>query len=142
MSDAFVELQRQINALRSEVERLKRVEKPAKFFGGIDLTPAAQTFTLANNATVQPFVSDNNFSGLLLLSETSNTGSVGLIACGGATVNVAGASIPGVYSGSAGNAGTINVYYTASPNYVLTIENKTGANRTIIVAPIRVRTSA
>jgi len=133
------------NQLLTLINRLRAAfigrDEIAPFYGGVDLTPAAQQITLANNATVAPFVAGNNFAGLCSVIELT-AGTHILCVCGGGTIASAGiAPATGIYSLTAGNAGTINIYYTGG-TYLFTIENKTGASRTIIVAPIRVRAGA
>lgn len=137
------ELWREIKRLQLQVERLQTREKSlaSDFYGGLDLTPAAQTFVIANNATVAPFVSGDNFSGLIIINDLV-TGSTGLIVAGGAATQVVADTLGSTFSATAGAASRISVYYTAFPNYVLTIENKIGSSRTLIIAPIRTRTSA
>lgn len=133
------------NQLFALINRLRGAfvgrDEMAGFFGGLDLTPAAQQITIANNTTAAPFVSNSNFSGLIVINDLV-TGSTGLIVAGGAATQVIADTLGSTFSATAGAASRISVYYTAFPNYVLTIENKIGAARTLIVAPIRTRTGA
>lgn len=134
------------NQLLTLINRLRAAfigrDEIAPFYGGLDLTPKRIEGTLPFGATVAPFVDDNNFSGLLMVSDVSNTGSVGVFACGGATVALLGESVGGVYTGSYGVPNRINVYYTGSPNFVLTVQNNNVTFRTIIISPIRIRPGA
>ena len=130
MMQHLAEMQRQIKQLPREVERLKRVEKLAKFGGGLDLT-FWPSIALASGAS-QAF-SDTNFRGIVMVSETVTYGGFAVFVMDGSnTVEVA--DTLGMYSPTAGNAGTVNLYITAS---VPTVQNNRALTVTLMIQTLR-----
>ena len=102
----------------------------------IDASGTGSDLAILNNATAQPFGAVNNFSGLLMIFDTAFDGISAMFLCGAAaTTLVAGSS---TYSATASAASKVSVYYSSS---VLTIENKSGANRILSIFAIRMRTT-
>ena len=104
----------------------------------LDTSGTGSSITLANAATTQPFGNSNNFSGLILITNTSNN-SAGLFLAGGGTVTLISESVASTYSAAIGTASRINVYYNSS---VLTIQNNAGASRTMSVTGFRIKAGA
>lgn len=95
-------------------------------------------FTILNNdATYQPFSNANNFSGMVLVSNTTDR-SVGLFLFGGGGVTLVSQSSAGKYSANLNNSGTINVYISGT---VVTVQNKVGATRNVRVVGVRMETA-
>ena len=91
-------------------------------------------FTILNaDATYQPFSNANNFSGMVLVSNTTDR-SVGLFLFGGGGVTLVSQSSAGKYSANLNNSNTINVYISGN---VVTVQNKVGATRNVRVVGVR-----
>lgn len=98
---------------------------------------AGSTTTLNVDGTYQPFSNANNFSGMILISNTTDK-SVGLFLLGGGSVALVSQSSAGKYSANLNNAGTINVYISGT---AVTVQNKVGATRNIRVVGVRMETT-
>lgn len=93
-----------------------------------------QTLSLINNAT-HAVGGANQFSGFLFISDVVATGSLAIFACGGSVTQLISASLA-EYSTVAATANKINVYWVGNQ---LTIENKTGITRGIVIGAMRLR---
>jgi hypothetical protein len=98
---------------------------------------AGTTTTLAADGTYQPFSNANNFSGMVLVSNTTDR-SVGLFLFGGGGVTLVSQSSAGKYSANLNNSGTINVYISGT---VVTVQNKNATSRNVRVIGVRMETA-
>lgn len=125
---AILELQRQINALQKQVERLSTVESSSRRWEG----------TIANDGTANPFgslASPGGFAGVFTVVEL-NAGAIAEFITGGtAIVKIADGS--GLYTTTAGTASKANVYLDA--NYNVVIQNKLGSSDTFYVLGLVLR---
>ena len=125
-----LELQRQINALARQMERLQAVESSSRRWEG----------AIANDGTANPFgalSSPGRFSGVFIVVETT-AGTIAEFITGG--TNIAEITDPaGNYTTTAGTASKINVYLDGSYNVV--IQNKTGGSRTVYVLGTAIRST-
>lgn len=102
---------------------------------------SSTSFVLANNTSVA-LTPNNSFSGFVFVHEVNANGIIGMFIAGGGTTTLVAESLAGYYSNTSGTASRANLYYTAGPNYALTIENKQGASRTFRVMAFRSRAGA
>ena len=101
--------------------------------GGVGLT-------IANNATGAPFSNVRNFSGFVVITDTTVTGHTGMFLIGSAGLVLVAASDGGgsVFTSTINTASRINVYMDATSGF-LTIQNKLGSSLTVIVYSVRLR---
>jgi hypothetical protein len=105
---------------------------------GLDCTDTA-VISIVNNASSTVFGAANNFSGLLILSESIATGNCGVFATGGGFMSlISDTGTSPVFSITIGTAGKINVYVD-SITLAVTVQNKFGATINIRVMGIRTR---
>lgn len=99
-------------------------------------TETAQS--VANNATITPLANSNNFSGLILITDTGSTGATAVfLVGGGACVKVS--ETGATFSATLNNGGTLNLYLAAS---ILTVQNKLGSDSSVRVLSFRTRIQA
>jgi hypothetical protein len=128
MTQILTEMQRQIEALRRDVERLRAVDK---------LSTPTVTLTIANGATGYPFgnvASPGAFAGVFIVNELT-AGQVAEFITGGTLISKI-ADPGGIYTTAAGTPSKINVYLDG--NYNVVIENNL-STRDILVTGIRTR---
>jgi pectate lyase-like protein len=92
--------------------------------------------TIANNATATPFGNTNNFSGVIYITDPTQTGALGVINICGNTVEIYSDPLS-KFSITAATADKINVYLVSR---VVTIENKLGGSANLNIFAIRTRT--
>jgi hypothetical protein len=128
MTQILTEMQRQIEALRRDVERLRSIDK---------LSTPTVTLTIANGATAYPFgnvASPGAFAGAFIVNELT-AGQTALFLTGG--IAISKVSDPGgIYTTTAGTPAKINVYLDG--NYNVVIQNNL-TTRDILVTGIRTR---
>lgn len=126
----IIELQRQINALRRDLERARTAEKLGRRWEG----------TIANGATAQPFgnVSGGTFAGLIIVQELT-AGQIALFLTGGATM-LEVADFSGNFTATSGTASKANVYLNGTFN--VTIQNNLGSSILFYVQGIPVRAAS
>lgn len=136
MAQHLTEMQRQIDQLSREVERLKRVEKARfrDFSSGIDLSPSSVTFTLADNAIAS--IAGGALTGIIIITNDS-TGGMALFMVG-YFVTFEILDPTATFSTTAGTAGQNNVYKSGLGT-ACQVENKTGATRQYTASVIRHR---
>jgi hypothetical protein len=105
---------------------------------GIDATLVGSTLSIANNGTATPFSNAANFSGMIIVQDTTINGGTGLFIVGGNTVLMVGNTPANTMTHTATTASRVNVYSVAG---VLTVENKLGSTATLRVFAIRTRTT-
>lgn len=105
---------------------------------GMDASAEATSTVLANGAAAfYPFTNANNFSGMLMITNTTNR-SVGLFIVGGGTIALVSDSDGGTYTTSSGTANRINVYISGS---AVAINNRNTTDRSVRVVGIRMNTA-
>jgi hypothetical protein len=115
-------MQRQIDQLSREIERLKRVEKQASYYGGVDMSVRPNVFTLANNDVASLF-GGSPFTGLIIVTNDSS-GAMAMFMVGYfQTHEIIDPSA--AFSPTAGTPGISNVYKSGLGT-TCRIENKTG----------------
>ena len=117
----------------------EKIEVPVANNNDVFALDASQgsTTTLSANATYQPFSNANNFSGMVLVSNTTDR-SVGLFLFGGNSVTLVSQSVAGKYSTNPNNADTINVYLSGS---AVTVVNRFTTSRNVRVVGVRMETA-
>jgi hypothetical protein len=100
----------------------------------VHVDASTASVTIADTASI----SFSTFSGLLLVSETSFSGSFAVLACGGGSTTVVNQTV-GAYFTNTSGAGTFRFYYSGG---VYKLENQSGAPSTMNIYVIKTRNSA
>jgi hypothetical protein len=101
-------------------------------------TTSGSDLTIANNAVAYPFSNANNFAGLIVVTDTSNTGNSAVFLTSASNmilVSQTGSS----FSNTSGTAAKTNFYISGG---VVVIENKSGVSTNYSVQAHRTRTTS
>jgi len=97
---------------------------------------AGATISLANNATATPGGNANNFSGILFAVDTTVDGTAGCYLLCAASYSELMGGVTSTWSNTKDTASKINIYFESG---VITIQNKTGVTRVLVVMMMRAR---
>lgn len=99
---------------------------------------AGVTATLATDATYYPFGNANNFSGMLMVTNTTNN-ATGLFLVGSSSVVLVSDTSGSTYTVSSGTANRINVFLSSG---AVRVENKITTQRIVRTIGVKIGTSA
>lgn len=146
---ADLDTQRRIRALEDTIERLRKTDRQDISSNGaqvprssgaalfaIDATSAGSQLSIVNNGTATPFSNTRNFSGLIIVSETTVSGTAAVFLIDGGGVVILVSQTGSNYSTTQGTASKTNVYITGS---AVTFENKLGSTATYNIMALRTR---